>query len=455
MVLLAWMTASSSLSAAPPDKADHHQAAVAKQPEPKQPEAKQPDAELLALYGMDATRLAEFHDGRPLAEDEQDPLLRMLVAVRRFTLGDLHEWQHFGLPDEAVLKETGDYRGRIYRFQGRVKRVQRIPLPAELADRFQLQRYYRCELVADATPKSAGRPVVVFALHVPLAWQPGAPLDKRAAAVGFLIKRAAAAQPAAAATPVFAAGRVEYFPYDLLGNLGMDVGLLDDVQDRKPIESSDRACFYALLAAVKRSQPGALLRQAAAHDPIAPLFNEPTDQRGRLVGITGTAIRAIPIAVEDPEMLAVFGIERYYEVEVVNADSQGNALVFCVLELPPGMPTGERIAVDVRAAGFYFKSWAYHPHPLANKGLPAGEVKFRLSPLIIGRELALLPKPAAGSSLINGISIGLLVAAMVGFVAFGWWFWREDRRFRNRQTLSAPDEPISLPPAGPVSEREE
>ncbi|HWC89746.1 MAG TPA: hypothetical protein VG433_08825, partial [Pirellulales bacterium] len=305
----------------------------------------------------------------------------------------------------------------------------------------QLDHYYRCQLEG-----ANRRPLVVYALAVPKAWKPDTDLDQPAAASGFLLKRTAKAEPAADATPAFAAQRVEFYPPDLLGQLGMDVGLLDDVVDRKPIEAGDRVCFYSLLAAAKRSQPGALLRQAGGHDPIVPLFNQPAEQRGRLIGITGTAIRAIPIAVEDREMLGVFGIDHYYEVEVVNPDSQGNALVFCVLELPPGMPSGERIVADVRAAGFYFKSWAYHPHPLANKGMPAGETKLRLSPLLIGRELALVVKPATSNWLIDSISVGLLLAAILGLMLLAWWFRREDRRYR-RQALAGDEQPISLPPA--------
>jgi len=425
--LLAWIATGSILPAAPP--AGDHTAAVPQQ-----------EAELLALYGMDAKRLAEFNDGRPLAEDELDPLLRMLVAVRRFSLSDLKQWRRPGLPNAADVKDTGPARGRIYRFEGRVKRVELKRLPADLADRFQLERYYRCQF--EAADK---RPLIVYALHVPRAWKPGKSLDQRAAVSGFLIKRTAKTDAVASARPAFVAQRVEFYPPDLLGHLGMDVGLLDDVEDHKPIEAAERTCFYSLLAAVQRSQPGALLRQAPRHEAIAPLFNQPAEQRGHLVGLTGTAIRAIPIAVEDREMLDVFGVDHYYEVEVVNPDSQGNALVFCVLELPPGMPSGERIATDVRAAGFYFKSWAYHPHLPDNQGLPPGEVKLRLAPLLIGRELALAVKPATSNWLANSISVGLLFGAILGMTLLAWWFRREDRRFR-RSTPAGGEQPISLPP---------
>ncbi|HWC90922.1 MAG TPA: hypothetical protein VG433_14730, partial [Pirellulales bacterium] len=116
--LLAWVATDVILLAAPP--ADDHAT------------ARSPEAELLALYGVDAKRLAEFNDGRPVAEDELDPLLRMPVAARRFTLGEFKQWQRSDLPDAADLKDTRDDRGRIYRFAGRVKRVEIERLPAEL-----------------------------------------------------------------------------------------------------------------------------------------------------------------------------------------------------------------------------------------------------------------------------------------------------------------------------------
>jgi hypothetical protein len=223
----------------------------------------------------------------------------------------------------------------------------------------------------------------------------------------------------------------------------MDVGLLDTVHDRETITSAERECFFALLAAVGHSPPGKLLGEAG-RDPIPPLFNDPASQRGRLVGIRGTATRAIPIHVDEPDIVSTFGIDHYYEVEVVNQDSLRYPMVFCVLDLPEGMPTGEQIAVDVRGAGFFLKSWAFRPHPLASQGKQPGPLKLRLAPLIIGRELALLPEFEPKHDIVNVVSLILLGVAIAGIALFVWRIRREDHR-STRPPL-APAGPIAPPP---------
>lgn len=131
----------------------------------------------------------------------------------------------------------------------------------------------------------------------------------------------------------------------------MDIGLLDDVRDRRAITSSERECFYQLLAAVARIEPGAISRQADAQlaqmreeipakfkdlagnpqaqgnaqrelrkaeqgaNDVVPLFNHAEEQRGKLLVLRGNARRAIEVKVEDPDIMHHFGIHKYYEMQ--------------------------------------------------------------------------------------------------------------------------------------------
>src|SRR6185437_982655 len=162
------------------------------------------------------------------------------------------------------------------------------------------------------------------------------------------------------ASPVLVARRVSWYPNSILGDLDMDMGLFDELSTRPDLTGHDRECFYQLLAAVGRTQTRQLLRavpQDAHNAKVEPLFNQPKTQRGRLVELTGTARRAVPCLVEDRDIVARFGIDHYYEVDIFTADSQDNPLTFCVRELPKGFPTGDNISEPVSIAGFFLKKW--------------------------------------------------------------------------------------------------
>ncbi len=184
------------------------------------------------------------------------------------------------------------------------------------------------------------------------------------------------------ASLVFAAPRLAWYPDDLLGRLGMDVGLLGGAEDPKSSgldTPAEREAFYQMLAAVGRAAP-AELQRAAEKDlsqtpkkwlwtnpqgerqySVVPLFNDPATQRGRLVELSGTARRIEEIRVTDPDLVTRFGIDHYYQVSLFTDDSQGNPVTFCLRQLPEGMPYGNlpRYGEAVRIAGFFFTTWSY------------------------------------------------------------------------------------------------
>lgn len=396
--------------------------------------------DLLALLGLDAPALAGLADRQPVQPDELDLVLRTVLAVRRFSLADLEQFSLAEVPWSRLAESPREERGQAMRLAGRVVRADRLLLTEQQAEQFELSAVYRCELELG----ESAQPAVVFAERVPEAWKLGEPLDERVTARGIFLKTSA--DDPQRPTPVFVARRVGWHPRTVLGELGYDVGLLDGVRNQTALGLDDSEAFFAMLHAVGQVSGSELLRKARHDEPAQSLFptsrpegnrirqEPPKVARGELIALVGTVIRCIEIKVESADLRTVYGLDHYYELELVNIDSQGNPITFCVRELPSGMPQGHRLSTDVRIAGFFFKTWTYRQKddPRAAEPTPEGKLKFRIAPLLIGRGPVLL-EPLESTNIwfhvaVGGLLVGLAAVAWVGV----WWFNREDRQFSQR-----------------------
>lgn len=409
--------------------------------------------ELLDLFGAGDAVFDALADGGPLTDDEREPLLRILAAVRRFSLLDIDRWKLDGASPRRLAADPQHQRGNIFELSGRVTHVAPAELPAEMLTRFDLARVYRCRLEI-GEPAS---PATVYALAVPRQWKLDAPVDERVSVRGFFLKLSG---DESGPQPIFAAQRVAWYPKNVLGDLKMDVGLFDQVLPRGAItqsapgaekDFSDLECFYQLLAAAGRAGAGDLPRLTAGRrDRVIPLLQNPRQHAGKLLSFAGTARRALPVRVEDPDIVERFGIDHYYEVEVsveleelLNVDGQLRSsfpMVFCVRELPGGMPGGERISEPVRIAAFFLKVWTYRSEESKTKGPDARQ----WAPLLIGREAEWIGPPPPGSA----VPAALAGALFVIVTAALWWIaWRltriDDRHVRRtiaRKFAPAPGE---------------
>ena len=138
-----------------------------------------------------------------------------------------------------------------------------------------------------------------------------------------------------------------------------------DATKRKTIARSlrwttdDREPFYETLAAVKR-----LNFKDDSREPlvdVVPLFNRPETLQGAKAKISGWARRVNMILVDDPDVKAATGIDRYYQLYVYTDDSQGWPLVLCVSDLPDDLPCGggANYRRNVEFTGYFYKTWAY------------------------------------------------------------------------------------------------
>ena len=415
------------------------QRAEKEQPPPeKQPAAISGSSDMLRQNGVDDSFLRAFADGRPMGPNDEESLWRTLFAVRRFSLADIDRWTQRHANFDQLAADPDKYRGELLALEGRVKKVEiEQPLP-EVVDRFNLPKFYRCELAIG----EQNLPATVYALAVPKVWKIGRPLDERCAVHGLFVKLAG--EEGASPDPVFVAQRVAWYPENELGDLKMDVGLYDEISPRPDLVAEDRECFYQLLAAAGRAGTQELLRRTPGRYPVAPLFNKPKQQQGRLIALEGTARQALLRRVEDPDIVARFGIDHYYEIEMDTLDSQNNPIAFCVRELPPGFPQGERIFESVRIPGFFFKKWGYRVHSPADEASDAdqeGLVRRQLAPLLIGRQPLWIKPERMDSGWATSTFIAIFVAGTFVLWLIVWRLSRSDDRFHKQVVRKMAVEP--------------
>lgn len=396
--------------------------------------------ELLQTIGVDESHFRMFLDGQPVDLSEQEPLLRMLYAVRRCPPQEIERFARADFRQPAAGEESDELRGEIFRLEGEVSRVAPEQPLAEVVDRYQMKQYYRCQVLLGPSRQ----PATVFALSVPKAWPLDEEFSERISCAGFYLKLAPG-ETAEAEAPVFATQRLAWHPAGLLGDLKMDFGLFDMAQNKSPILREERECFYQLLAAVGRANPRELF-QLTERPPdddysVVPLFNAPEAQHGKLFALTGTARRALLVKL-DPQREAAeirrLGADHYYQVEIFTQDSQGNPLVFCVRELPAGMPQGPEIYETVRIPGFFFKTWAYRLQP--SEGQP--EPGHQLAPMLVGNQLQWIKVETGRSPLVGALAGGFFLLALSGAWLAVWAYNRGDRKFHQR-VLAKRHEPLA------------
>lgn len=393
--------------------------------------------DLLGMYGVDESHWRGFFPGRDVGQDETEGLLRALYAVRRFSLEQIEHWVDSKARWSDWVDEPQQHQGAILLLRGRLRKVQRIKTLPELVERLDIEHYYRCEIqIADGGPLT-----IVYALHVPQAWNLDQPMDESVSWRGFFVKLANAVD--APPVPVWICQRVAWHcdqgKLKRLGNLGMDVGLLDDVTNRSAISGQERECFYQLLAAVGRANTADLKSATRRRYKVEPLFNRPDEAKGQLVALHGTTRRAILIRIEDQDIVTRFGLDHYYELELFTDDSQGNPLVFCLRDLPADFPTGDDIFENVRIAGFFLKTWKYRIHSRAGEAARSDSARRQLAPLLVAKDVEWLTAHAQESSPYAYLVGFVIVASIAVAWIVVWRLNRSDDRFR-KQALSRRDD---------------
>lgn len=423
--------------------------------------------EFLSAFGIGESSLAQARDGQPVGREEEELLVRLLDRVAALQPAEISDWSEPPPTWRSFWEQPAALRGRLFTIEGRLRDVQSVNVIPELAARTDIARYFICTIADEQ-----GLAYSVCARRVPQAWSSRVPVGDRVRATGIFVKWSGSSPESP--QPVLAADRPAWFPDNLLGRLGMDCALLDDVPvgrtagaeagtdspnglERFFLTGRDREAFYQMLAAAGRAKPGELyetarrdLQQSGESSfPVVKLFNEPATQVGRLVLLYGTARRIEKIEVRDADIQRRFGITHYYSIYLFTQDSQNNPLVCCVRELPPGISLGEgpRYAVDLAVAAFFYKTWGYRPERASSE--TGRQTAWQLAPLLIGREaLPLAKSHSRNTAVLTGtFVIGLLFMILVVWL----WVWMINRRDRAvlgelRRRVAEPA--VTAPPFG-------
>jgi hypothetical protein len=443
-----------------------------------------PDArEFLELIGFSPQSLAEL--SVPGRDDGglDERLLVLLHHVRRADRSALEQWSAEELIVDEGSLPGADALGLWFRIRGRVRGRVSYELKRDLAERME---FATCQ-VCDVRCESGNWPIRLVVPRVPTRWPaPGESLDEPITAWGMFLgaDKGETDRPRLS----FVSPRVAWHPdrpgadvplgMAILGGIGMDVALWDDVMNRQPLTGVDREAFFQLLWAAGKTRHDGLVRQTRSElavllpewkhlrdqanvgprelaelnglirqgergmTSVVPLFNRPQSQFGRLVLVEGTARRAQRIELVDAggrgmsDIVSRYGMDHYFEVDLFTADSQDNPLVFCFRELPRGFPLGERIGEHVRVCGFFFKSWAFQSRLQASEmqGKHAGPQSggLQLAPLLVGPAPEWLPHAAQRGVAATGPLLAVLfLLGLLGAAGLLWAFRRGDRRFRR------------------------
>lgn len=248
-----------------PEKPEVRPRAQAKPREPEpviRPSTSAP--ELLRSFGVDPSHYEMLVDGQDIDAAEDEALLKFMYAVRRFRTLHIFRWLS-AKPDLAAFRDKpDDHRGEIVRLVGHVTQITlQRPLPEQVA-RFELTHFYRCEFaIAPTAEAKAAKPeagsleelaaptlpttALIFTPTLPKAWtapQAVAPEKGwRASVEGFFLKVGPEGRL------VFVAQRIAWHPPGLLGDLGMDLGMFDEIPTG-PLGTADREAFYQMLNAL-------------------------------------------------------------------------------------------------------------------------------------------------------------------------------------------------------------
>jgi hypothetical protein len=413
--------------------------------------------EFLGKYGIGDSQWAGFFGGQPLSAAEAEVLVRVLDLYPRFGQENVEAWAVRDVSWDQLAAAGEEHRAQILPLTGRVQRVTKIDLPAEVAARYELDHYHQVRMQIDDAPYVA----VVYCVDLPAAWKLDTDLDEPASAWPLFLKVGDAGDD----PPVllFAARRLAWHPdrpqvewkidhaHVALAKLGVDIGRFQEVgkAEEPGISAAEREPFYQVLAALGDERAAALLAPQRQDLDVGLLLQKPEALQAHVLPVRGMARRVARIDVADVDIRQRFHIDHYYEVDLslpltrtisLRADpkkKEGAAVyehsfpaTICVRELPAGLSVGDGLRQSVEADAVFFKIWHYHSAYTASAQLP------QPAPLFLARQVRLV-KEEPHSRWVSDVLVGTaMVLAIVTFVGIALWFRMSDRSQRRRDALA-------------------
>jgi len=396
----------------------------------------------LAMYSIDASQLDSLVDDEPLSPKERETLTSILFRIARMPAEDVHRWLLVAPTLETLRQQSEAQRIAIVPIRGTVEAIETERLIPELAEQLLFADFYQIRLrLADSEEVAT-----IFARQIPGAWKEKSPVGEPVSTAGVFFKRGPDGL-------IFIAKRISWHPRtenaslgvtsDLiqLAKLGVDVGLLGEVEPNGKLESGDREIFYQMLAAMRQLPPDLPTLEAQVKLDLGPLLQQPEQQRGQMVTLLGDARRVVRVTVNDADIQSRFGIDHYYNIWLFvrlvrpikfqgDGDAQTDTLsrypiLFSVAALPEGLAVGDNVSQPLELTGFFLKRWSYRSALLSQQGSRQQQP----TPLFVGFEpRRLIPSPQASQWF--GAAAGGTFIAVLGVIWFALWrVSRRDRAF--------------------------
>lgn len=144
------------------------------------------------------------------------------------------------------------------------------------------------------------------------------------------------------------------------------------VTDKAPLAKEEMAAYWRLIQWQQHQSLPQLRSRAKKDVTFKQLWQQPEKWRGQLVEIPLHLLRTAK--VEDLEDNAL-GLKTMNEAWGWNSDSQPYSYWIVCPQLPPGMPSGQKILEEATFVGYFLKLLPYEDH----QGMS------RATPLLIGR----------------------------------------------------------------------
>ncbi|QDU88214.1 hypothetical protein Pla175_15860 [Pirellulimonas nuda] len=144
-------------------------------------------------------------------------------------------------------------------------------------------------------------------------------------------------------------------PIDLRPLPQVDRDRLAAVSDNAPFRDTEEASWFYLLGIADQSDPRSLAAGIEEPTTYAQLVSQPAYYRGKGVRVAGSARRIEEVTPAENSA----GIERLYRVTLWPSGGQVWPVLMYCLDLPPGIGPGDRLAIPIEAAGYFYKNHSY------------------------------------------------------------------------------------------------
>ncbi len=265
------------------------------------------ESEILSLAGFDKSRIEAMF---PIQnEDSISEIVKLVDRMNRLQPETLKK----DLKQESTKLEPGD----ITSFDGRIEKVQRIPIPAKLAEFIEIRELKQLTLAVSEVERES---VIVIVADLAKDAQAG----DRVSGFGVTLQGNASEDVPVSA---IAAARIQWFPaaptsvgWKLLAD--QDVNLADIAgvasRNRQPLTSADTELFYAMLAASDelRRKPNS---DVPAPMPIEPvdLLKDPKPYTCQWIRMNAEVVQLTRIAVNEPHRQNQLGSDHYFQIDAM------------------------------------------------------------------------------------------------------------------------------------------